>query len=65
MTEYDHYLFDLNGYTVARLTAAGVHAVQIGRCTYKEEEHFYSYRRATHRAEPDYGRQMSLIGLAG
>ncbi|EIM72789.1 hypothetical protein A33O_18129 [Nitratireductor aquibiodomus RA22] len=58
-----HALFDLNGYTVARLTAAGVHAVQIGRCTYEEEEHFYSYRRATHRGERDYGRQISAIIL--
>ncbi|MEA3063666.1 MAG: hypothetical protein QOJ27_94, partial [Sphingomonadales bacterium] len=24
---------------------------------------FFSYRRATHRGEPDYGRQISLIAL--
>lgn len=58
-----HALFDLNGYTVARLTAAGVNAAQLGRCTYEEEEHFYSYRRATHRGEADYGRQISAIVL--
>ncbi len=26
---------------------------------------FYSYRRATLRGEPDYGRQLSAIALAG
>ncbi len=58
-----HALFDLNGYTVARLTAAGVNATQTGHCTYAEEERFYSYRRATHRGETDYGRQISAIVL--
>ncbi|RYH05056.1 MAG: polyphenol oxidase, partial [Alphaproteobacteria bacterium] len=24
---------------------------------------FYSFRRATHRGEPAYGRQIALIGL--
>ena len=30
-------------------------------CTYADEERFFSYRRTTHRNEPDYGRQISAI----
>jgi YfiH family protein len=58
-----HALFDLNRYTVDRLTKAGVQAEGLGRCTYAEEDLFYSYRRGTHRGEPDYGRQVSAICL--
>ena len=59
-----HALFDLPGYTVARLEAAGVTAADMGLCTYAEPERFYSYRRATHRGEPDYGRLLSAIVLS-
>lgn len=58
-----HALFDLNRYTVDRLKAAGVTADALYRCTYGDEDLFYSYRRATHRAEPDYGRHVSAIVL--
>ncbi|MGX9176483.1 peptidoglycan editing factor PgeF [Mesorhizobium sp. BHbdii] len=58
-----HAMFDLNLYTVDRLTRAGVTADGLGRCTYAEEDLFYSYRRSTHRKEPDYGRQISAIVL--
>lgn len=58
-----HANFDLNLYTVDRLRRAGVSAEQLGRCTYGEEDLFYSYRRTTHRGEPDYGRQISAIVL--
>ncbi len=58
-----HAMFDLNRYTVDRLARAGVEAAMIGLCTYADEDRFYSYRRATHRAEPDYGRQISAIML--
>lgn len=58
-----HAMFDLNGYTVDRLARAGVSAGTVGRCTYAEENLFFSYRRATHRQEPDYGRQISAIAL--
>jgi YfiH family protein len=58
-----HALFDLNLYTVDRLSRAGVTAAQLGRCTYAEEDLFYSYRRTTHRGEADYGRQISAIVL--
>ncbi len=57
--------FDLESYVVARLAAAGVRRVEaMGLDTYALEERYYSYRRATHRIEPTYGRQLSLIGLA-
>jgi hypothetical protein len=58
-----HSMFDLNQYTVDRLRKAGVTAEGLGRCTYAEEELFYSYRRTTHRKEADYGRQVSAIVL--
>ena len=58
-----HALFDLNRYTVDRLARAGVSAHMLGRCTYAEDDLFYSYRRSTHRQEPDYGRQISAIIL--
>jgi len=57
--------FDLEAYVVARLAAAGVRRIEAaGLDTYALEERYFSYRRATHRGEPDYGRQISLIGLA-
>lgn len=59
-----HYLFDLPGMIVARLAAAGVLASSVAMCTYADERRFFSYRRATHRSEPDYGRQLSAIMLA-
>lgn len=58
-----HAMFDLNRYTVDRLKQAGVMAAALNRCTYAEEDLFYSYRRTTHRREPDYGRQISAIAL--
>jgi YfiH family protein len=57
--------FDLEAYVVARLAAAGVRRIEaMGLDTYALEGRYYSYRRATHRIEPTYGRQLSLIGLA-
>lgn len=57
--------FDLEGYVADRLTACGLERVDAhGIDTYALEERYYSYRRATHRAEANYGRQASLIGLA-
>ncbi len=61
--ETGHALFDLNLYTVDRLKAAGVTADALHRCTYAEEDLFFSYRRATHRSEADYGRHISAIVL--
>jgi YfiH family protein len=58
--------FDLEGYVAARLAAAGLRQVEtLGLDTYGDEGRFYSYRRATHRGEADYGRQISMIGIGG
>lgn len=60
-----HAHFDLEGYVAARLAAAGVQAVdRLGLDTCADEARFYSYRRASLRGEPSYGRQISLIGLS-
>lgn len=57
-------MFDLPGFGLARLRAAGVgHAEWTGHCTYRDAERFYSYRRTTHRGEADYGRLLSAIRL--
>ncbi|MGH6888409.1 MAG: peptidoglycan editing factor PgeF [Rhizomicrobium sp.] len=59
-----HWRFDLPGYVRRRLATAGVQNVTVlGLCTYAQESTFFSYRRATHRGEPDYGRQLSAIVL--
>jgi len=59
-----HHQFDIEAYVLARLGEAGiVRAEALGLDTYSEPDRFYSYRRATHRGEPDYGRQISLIAL--
>jgi copper oxidase (laccase) domain-containing protein len=59
-----HYQFDLEGYVLARLAATGVKRIEaLGLDTYSDEERFYSYRRATHRGEANYGRQISIIAV--
>jgi polyphenol oxidase len=59
-----HALFDLAGYIAARLERAGIRHVQdLGLCTYADPERFFSFRRATHRAEADYGRHVNAIAL--
>lgn len=58
--------FDLEAYVEAQLNSAGVARVEPLRLdTYADDGRFYSYRRATHRGEPDYGRQLSLIAVSG
>jgi len=64
-TRPGHAMFDLPGYVVARLQAAGVrHVENLAVCTYGNPAQFYSYRRSTHRAEPDYGRHINAIALS-
>jgi len=61
-----HHQFDLEAYVLARLAAAGLRRVEaLGLDTYSNPDRFFSYRRATHRGEPTYGRQISLIALPG
>ena len=55
-------LGDLPGVIALRLGEAGVrHVEDLGLDTYSDEARFYSYRRATHRHDSDYGRQISAI----
>lgn len=59
-----HAMFDIAAYVAARLAAAGVTRIAIGgQDTYAEAEDYFSYRRACHKAENSYGRQLSVIGL--
>ncbi|MEM7240511.1 MAG: peptidoglycan editing factor PgeF [Pseudomonadota bacterium] len=59
----DRMHFDLPSFILARLRAAGAEAEWTGHCTYANEARFYSYRRACHRKEPDYGRLVAAIAL--
>jgi YfiH family protein len=63
-TKEGHFMFDLPRYILMRLKNAGLkQAIDLGLCTYSDEARFYSYRRATHRGEKDYGRLVSAIAL--
>ena len=60
-----HFMFDLTAFVAARLDAARIDTIErLNLCTYADEQKFFSYRRTTHRGEPDYGRQMSVIALS-
>ena len=62
----EHWQFDLRGFVGHRLHSARVERVELlRRDTCAEKARFFSYRRATHRGEPDYGRQLSAIVLGG
>jgi YfiH family protein len=59
----DKFQFDLPGYLTHRLREAGI--VRLDDCnadTFADPD-FFSYRRTTHRGEPDYGRNLSAIAL--
>ncbi len=57
-----HYMFDLPGFVRVQLEALDLASIEdLALCTYADEQRFFSYRRTTHRAEPDYGRQLSAI----
>ncbi len=57
-----HSMFDLNAYIAERAARAGVERFEDLRLdTYADERRFFSYRRATHRQEPDYGQLLSVI----
>lgn len=60
-----HFMFDLPRFIGFRLKGAGLNA--IGDCgvdTYADEGRCFSYRRATHRKDSDYGRLVAAIALA-
>jgi YfiH family protein len=59
-----HWQFDLPGFIALQLARADISQIEdLGACTYADADTFYSYRRATHRQEPDYGRHISAIAL--
>ena len=59
-----HHMFDLPAFIGHRMQRAEVGSfTNLDRCTYGEPELFYSFRRTTHRNEPDYGRLMAAIAL--
>jgi len=59
-----HHMFDLPRFLSDRMKAMGVGQVlDLGFCTYADDRRFFSYRRATHRGERDYGRLLSAIVL--
>ena len=60
----DRAMFDLPGFCLHRLREAGVGSAEwTGHCTYSDAGRFFSYRRATHRGEADYGRLAAAIAL--
>lgn len=60
----EHFQFALGRYVLMRLNRAGIaDARALDACTYADEAQFFSFRRATHRGEKDYGRQVSAIVL--
>lgn len=64
--EPDKHRFDLPGFILSQLRAAGVtHCEWVGRDTRAEEGTFFSNRRAVSRGEGDYGRLLSAIALVG
>ena len=56
-------MFDLPSFGLMRLRDAGTDAEWTGHCTYSDPGRFFSYRRATHEGEADYGRLISAITL--
>jgi YfiH family protein len=59
-----HAMFDLPGYIRHRLERLDLQGIEDLRlCTYADPARFFSYRRTTHRAEPDYGRHVNAIAL--
>lgn len=61
-----HAMFDLAGYVGVRLRRAGIEQVEdLDACTYGDPELFFSYRRASHRGDADYGRHVNAIALIG
>jgi polyphenol oxidase len=60
-----HHYFDIEAYVSQRLARGGVTQIEaLGLDTVSNADRFFSYRRATLLGEPDYGRQISLIGLS-
>ncbi len=60
----ERWLFDLPGYISARLSNAGISLIHDCQCdTFADGSGYFSYRKSTQKGEPNYGRQLSAIGL--
>lgn len=60
-----HWQFNLPAYIVSRLKGSEVgNILDLALDTYEQDNRFYSFRRATHRGQTNYGRQISMIALA-
>ena len=56
--------FDLRSYIFCKLRYMGINNIKsINRDTYSEKDHFFSYRRSSHKNEDLFGRQLSSIVL--
>lgn len=60
----DHHMFDLPGFVQRQIARCDVEAHRLDLCTYGDDARFFSYRRTTHKSEPDYGRQISALCLS-
>ncbi|MGE0653947.1 MAG: peptidoglycan editing factor PgeF [Alphaproteobacteria bacterium] len=59
-----HRQFDLAGFVASRLADSGIKQVDLAPAdTYSNADDYFSFRRATHRGEADYGRNLSAIML--
>lgn len=59
-----HFRFDLPSYVAQTARRAGLQRIAVlAMDTCSKPEQFFSYRRSTLQAEPDYGRQISAIAL--
>ena len=58
-----HAYFNLPVFVQRQLARCGVSAEIMDICTYESADLLFSYRRATHLGESDYGRQISAIAL--
>jgi copper oxidase (laccase) domain-containing protein len=59
-----HHQFDIEAYVAHRLAASGLRGWRRSASTPMPiPTRFFSFRRTTHRGEPDYGRQISVIAV--
>lgn len=59
----DHLQFNLPGFVNSQLKRSSIKSIWHANVdTYTSDNHF-SYRRTTHKNEPDYGRQLSAVML--
>ena len=58
----EHFMFDLLSYVTDQLSKMQLKSVSaIGLDTYANEDLFFSYRRAFHKGENDFGGHLSCV----